>query len=119
MSNIPLTIPYGKRIVRLVMMNGLPKFCATDICDILGYVNPNKTLGRFCDSTPEYVKMNTAGEPQNFRMIGTDDVRAILARSRRRNVGRLKKWFEEKVVPAFTFNTIGVVVVCPLGDYTK
>ena len=59
MSNIPAALAYGKRTIRMVVMNGIPKFSATDICNILGYVNPNKTLGRFCESSPEYIKMQT------------------------------------------------------------
>jgi hypothetical protein len=47
MSNTPANLSYGKRTVRMIVMNGIPKFSATDICNILGYVNPNKTLGRF------------------------------------------------------------------------
>lgn len=110
MSNAPANLSYGKRTIRMVVMNGVPKFSATDICNILGYVNPNKTLGRFCDSSPEYVRMDTAGGPQNVRMIGTEDVRAILSRSRRKTVGRLRKWLEEEVVPAFSLPD--VLIVC-------
>ena len=46
MSNIPAALAYGKRTIRMVVMNGVPKFSATDICNILGYVNPN-TLARY------------------------------------------------------------------------
>ena len=110
MSNSPAHIAFGKRTVRAVIMNGVPKFSATDICNILGYVNPNKTLGRFCDSTPEYVKMDTTGGPQNVRMIGVNDIHAILSRSRRKTVGRLRKWLDEKVIPAFSIPD--VLIVC-------
>lgn len=44
MSNTPANVAYGRRTIRTVIMNGIPKFSATDICNILGYVNPNKTL---------------------------------------------------------------------------
>jgi len=110
MSNTPANLAYGKRTVRAVIMNGVPKFSATDICNILGYVNPNKTLGRFCNSSPEYVKMDTAGGPQNVRMIGIGDIDAILSRSRHKKVGRLRKWLDEKVIPAFAMPD--VLIVC-------
>ena len=111
MSNTPANLSYGKRTVR--------KFSATDICNILGYVNPNKTLGRFCNSSPEYVRMDTAGGPQNVRMIGTEDIRAILSRSRHKAVRRLREWFETKVIPAVTFpafSLIGVTVLIPFRE---
>lgn len=111
MSNTPTNLAYGKRTVRMVVMNGVPKFSATDICDILGYVNPNKTLKHFCDSSPEYVRMDTAGGPQNVRMIGTEEIRAILSRSRRKAVRRLQEWFETKVIPAITFPAFSLVSV--------
>lgn len=101
MSNIPAALAYGKRSIRMVVMNGIPKFSATDICNILGYVNPNKTLGRFCESSPEYIKMQTTGGPQNVRIIAPNDIRDIFRHSRRRNVPQLKNWFETKVFPAF------------------
>ena len=119
MSNTPANLAYGKRTIRMVVMNGVPKFSATDICNILGYVNPNKTLGRFCNSSPEYVRMDTAGGPQNVRMIGTEDIRAILSRSRHKAVRRLREWFETKVIPAVTFpafSLIGVTVLIPFRE---
>ncbi len=119
MSNTPANLAYGKRTVRMVVMNGVPKFSATDICNILGYVNPNKTLGRFCNSSPEYVRMDTAGGPQNVRMIGTEDIRAILSRSRHKAVRRLREWFETKVIPAVTFpafSLVGVTVLIPFRE---
>lgn len=112
MSNSPVHIAFGKRTVRAVIINGLPKFSATDICNILGYVKPNKTLSRYCDSSPEYVKLDTAGGPQNVRMISLDDIHAILARSRRKEVGRLHKWLDEKVMPACARRDVLIVYAC-------
>ncbi len=119
MSNTPANLAYGKRTVRMVVMNGVPKFSATDICNILGYVNPNKTLGRFCDSSPEYVRMNTTGGPQNVRIIGMDDIYMILDRSRHKAVRRLRNWFENQVIPAVslpTFSIIGVALLTPFRE---
>ena len=110
MSNVPANLVYGRRTIRAVIMNGIPKFSATDICNILGYVNPNKTLGRFCNSSPEYVRMDTPGGPQNFRMIGVDDLRSILNRSRRKSVPRLRSWLENELLPAVSLPD--VLVVC-------
>lgn len=101
MCNQPVNLPFGKRIVRTVTMNGIRKFSATDICNILGYPNPNKILGRYCDSVPEYVRLETTGGPQNCRMIGADDIREILAHSRRKVVIRLGKWLDRVTAPAF------------------
>ena len=102
MSNIPHTIAFGRRQVRTVVMNGVRKFSATDICNILGYVNPNKILGRYCNSTPEYVRLATTGGPQNCRMIEAKDIRDILSHSRRKIVRRLRRWLDEVTAPSVT-----------------
>jgi len=100
MSNKPESISYGKRLVRTVTINGIRKFSATDICNILGYNNPNKILGRYCNSTPEYVRLETKGGLQNCRMITAEDIRAILSRSRRKAVPRLRRWLDEVTAPS-------------------
>lgn len=100
MSNTPENIPFGKRLVRTVTMNGVRKFSATDICNILGYNRPNKIIGRYCDSAPEYIRLETRGGLQSCRMITAEDIRAILSRSRRKAVPRLRKWLDEVTVPS-------------------
>lgn len=101
MCNHPENILFGKRPVRTVTMNGIRKFSATDICNILGYSNPNKILGRYCDATPEYIRLETTGGPQNCRMIVANDIRTILSHSRRKVVARLRKWVDEVTAPSF------------------
>lgn len=101
MSNHPVNLTFGKCIVRTVTMNGIRKFSATDICNILGYSNPNKILGRCCGSMPEYVRLETSGGPQNCRMIGADDIRDILVHSRRKIAVRLGKWLDKVSAPTY------------------
>lgn len=95
MSNYPVLIPYGKRSIRTVTLNGVIKFSATDICNILGYIKANKILGRYCDSTPEYIRMHTPGGVQSLRMIEKSDIESILSHSKRRTVPRVRKWLSE------------------------
>jgi prophage antirepressor-like protein len=95
MSNFPTLIPYGKRSVRTVNLNGIIKFSATDICNILGYVNANKILGRYCDSSPEYIRLHTPGGQQNVRMIEKSDIEDILSHSTRRTVPRVRRWLAD------------------------
>ena len=96
MSNTPEIIPFGKRSVRLVTMNGVTKFSATDICNILGYTNAHKILGRYCDSTPEYIRMRTAGGPQYVRVIERADIEAILNHSKRPAAPALRQWLDRE-----------------------
>jgi len=102
MSNSPENIPFGKRLVRTITINGIRKFSATDICNILGYNNPNKIIGRYCESTPEYFRLETIGGPQNCRMITEENIRDILARSRRKAVPKLRRWLDGLVTPRVT-----------------
>lgn len=100
MSNIPEYLPFGRQTVRMVTINGVPKFAAIDISDILGYGKSNKMLRRFCASMPEYIRLQTTGGPQYVRIIGVDDLQAILSRCRHKNVGRLQNWLENVILPA-------------------
>ena len=96
MSNTPEIIPFGKRSVRLVTMNGVTKFSATDICNILGYTKANKILGRYCNSTPAYIRMRTAGGPQYVRVIERADIEAILNHSKRPAAPALRQWLDRE-----------------------
>ena len=120
MSNTPEIIPFGKRSVRLVTMNGVTKFSATDICNILGYPKANKILGRYCDSTPEYIQMRTAGGPQYVRVIDIEDIFDILEHCRSRNAKQFRKWIEETVIPYLMLRmrpVVDPIVIISLGTY--
>ena len=108
MSNVPHNLTFGNRQVRTVVMNGVRKFSATDICNIIGYVNPNKVLGRYCNSTPEYICLATTGGPQNCRMISAADIRDILSHSRRKVVSRLRRWLDNVTAPTVTMLVVEV-----------
>lgn len=98
----PVNLSFGNRTVRAVVLNGYPMFSATDLCDILGYVNPHKILSRCCDSTPEYIRVMTAGGPQNLRMIGRGDIESLLLNYSRKTEARaLWRWFRTEVFPRF------------------
>ena len=101
----PINLTFGKRIVRAIVMNGVPMFSSTDLCDVLGYVNPHKILSRCCDSSPEYVRVMTAGGPQSLRMIGRNDIENLLLNySRKPEAKTLWRWFENEVFPEFERN---------------
>ena len=81
----------------MVTANGVPKFAAIDISDILGY--EKSTV--FVALLPwGYIRLQTTGGPQYVRMIDVDDLQAILARCRHKNVGWLQNWLENVILPA-------------------
>ena len=96
MRNAPALIHHDPRIVRSVTMNGVTKFAAIDICNILGYPKANKILGRYCNSTPEYIRMRTAGGPQYVRVIERADIEAILNHSKRPAAPALRQWLDRE-----------------------
>ena len=114
MRNAPALIHHDPRIVRSVTMNGVTKFSATDICNILGYTNAHKILGRYCDSTPEYIRLDTPGGVQNVRVIAQADIEAILSHSKRPAVPALRRWLHERTAPtAIGFVVVGAVFNLP------
>lgn len=88
------------RIVRVLVVGVDLVFSSTDLCDILGYVNPHKILSRCCDSPPRYFRVLTAGGPQNLRMIGLGDVRNLLLNYSRKPVAQeLWDWIGNELIP--------------------
>ena len=96
MSSTPALISCRPRTIRSVTMNGVTKFAAIDICNILGYPKANKILGRYCNGTPAYIRMRTAGGPQYVRVIERADIEAILNHSRRPAVPALRQWLDRE-----------------------
>ena len=120
MSSTPALISCRPRTIRSVTMNGVTKFAAIDICNILGYPKANKILGRYCNSTPEYIRMRTAGGPQYVRVIDIEDIFDILEHCRSRNAKQFRKWIEETVIPYLMLRMRPVaepIVIISLGTY--
>jgi prophage antirepressor-like protein len=61
---------YGTNQVRAIAVEGEPWFCASDVCDILGYTNANKAVKDHCKPdgvTNRYPIHDSLGRIQHLR----------------------------------------------------
>ena len=98
MSNVT-TFKFNKRPVRIVEKDGCKFFVIRDICDILGFSNPNRKLAIHTENAPLYERINTPGGPQVVRLVPREDVEKILAPNRGRKAAALRRWLRKEVYP--------------------
>ena len=98
MSNVT-TFKFNKRPVRIVEKDGCKFFVIRDICDILGFSNPNRQLAIHTENAPLYERINTPGGSQVVRLVPREDVEKILAPNRGRKAAALRRWLRKEVYP--------------------
>ena len=98
MSNVT-TFKFNKRPVRIVEKDGCKFFVIRDICDILGFSNPNRQLAIHTENVPLYERIGTPGGPQVVRLVPREDVEKILAPNRGRKAAALRRWLRKEVYP--------------------
>ena len=80
MSNVT-TFKFNDMPVRVVEKDGEKLFVIRDICNILGFSNPNRQLAIHTENKPLYERINTPGGLQVVRLVPREDVEKILASS--------------------------------------
>ena len=98
MSNVS-TFKFNDRPVRLVKANDRPLFVIRDICNILGFSNPNRQLAIHTENKPLYKRIHTPGGLQIVRLVPREDVDALLAPNHGRKAAALRRWLRTEVYP--------------------
>ena len=98
MSNVT-TFKFNDLPVRVVENNVQNFFVIRDICNILGFSNPNRQLAVHTENKPLYERIQTPGGPQVVRLVPREDVEKILAPNHGRKAAALRRWLEKKVYP--------------------
>lgn len=98
MSNVT-TFKFNDLPVRIVEKDGKPLFVIRDVCNILGYSNPNRQLAIHTENTPLYERISTPGGPQVVRLVPREDVEKLLAPNRGRKAAALRRWLRTEVYP--------------------
>ncbi len=119
MSNIT-TFKFNGLPVRIVEKDGKPLFVIRDVCNILGFSNPNRQLAVHTENKPLYERINTPGGLQVVRLVPREDVEKILAPNRGRKAAALRRWLRTEVYPkvfpeavAGTFLFVILDLSCP------
>lgn len=93
------TFKFNDLPVRIVEKDGKPLFVIRDVCNILGFSNPNRQLAVHTENKPRYERINTPGGLQVVRLVPREDVEKILAPNRGRKAASLRRWLRTEVYP--------------------
>ena len=94
------TYKFRKMPVRIVRLdNGKNYFVIRDICNILGFSNPNRILAQYTENVPLYERINTPGGLQVVRLVPREDVERILAPNNGRKALLLERWLKREIFP--------------------
>lgn len=66
------------RAVRVVEIDGEPWFVGKDICEVLGYANPNKSMNDHCKGVTKRHPLQTPGGMQELRILSEPDVLRLI-----------------------------------------
>lgn len=81
--------------------NGEPWFLANDVCAILGYVNPRRTVQLHCKErgvTKRYTPTESGTQEMTF--INEGNLYRLIIKSRKPEAERFEQWVMEEVLPA-------------------
>lgn len=93
------TFKFNDLPVRIVEKDGKPLFVIRDVCNILGFSNPNRQLAVHTENKPLYERINTPGGLQVVRLVPREDVEKILTPNRGRKAASLRRWLRTEVYP--------------------
>ena len=92
---------FRKMPVRIVRMREQNYFVIRDICNILGFTNPNRELAKHTENVPLYERIRTPGGLQIVRLVPRSDVEKLLAANTGRKALLLERWLKAEVYPKF------------------
>ena len=93
------TFKFNDLPVRIVEKDGKPLFVIRDVCNILGFSNPNRQLAVHTENKPLYERIKTPGGLQVVRLVPREDVEKILAPNHGRKASALRRWLRTELYP--------------------
>jgi anti-repressor protein len=84
--------------VRVIEKNGEPMFCATDICNSLGYSNTSKTISDNVDDCDRYNQQLERGGSMIF--VNESGMYSLVLRSNMPKAKEYKHWVTTEVLPS-------------------
>lgn len=98
MSNVT-AFKFNDLPVRIEEKDGKPLFVIRDVCNILGFSNPNRQLAVHTENAPLYERIGTPGGLQVVRLMPREDVEKILAPNHGRKAAALRRWLRTELYP--------------------
>ena len=98
MSNVSV-FTFRKMPVRVVSIKDQNYFVIRDICNILGFSNPNRELAKHTENVPLYERIRTPGGLQVVRLVPRADVEKLLAANSGHKALLLERYLRNEVFP--------------------
>jgi len=86
--------------VRVVMINGEPKFVAKDVCDVLGIIKVDRVVAGLDDDEKDTHSVSTLGGNQNMMIVTEPGLYSLILRSRKPEAKAFKRWIVHEVLPS-------------------
>lgn len=102
MSNIITQLNFqSSQNVRIALDNKKqPWFMAKDVCNILGYENPRRTIDLHCkENGIQKIPTPTNGGLQNLSYINQSNLLRLIVKSRKPEAQKFEEWVFEEVLP--------------------
>ena len=100
-ASAPVEFQFQSNTVRTVAIDGEVRFCATDVCKVLGYTNAPDAVSKHCKSggiakrdTP------TVSGIQQMLFINEPNLYRLIIRSKKPEAEKFETWVMEEVLPA-------------------
>ena len=91
----------GATVRTITLAGGEPGFVGKDVCDRLGYANPNKAMGDHCRGVPiRYPIPDALGRMQQTRVLTEADVMRLIVSSTLPEAVSFERWVFEDVLPS-------------------
>lgn len=98
MNNVSI-FTFREMPVRTVKLNGESFFVIRDVCNILGFSNPNRQLAIHTENVPLYERIRTPGGLQIVRLVPRADIEKLLAANSGHKALLLERYLKNEVFP--------------------
>lgn len=102
MENTIQNYSFESSNVRIIVENGEPIFCASDVCGALGYGNPREALRKHCsdDGVTKRDTIDSLGRTQESSFIDERNLYRLVMRSKLPNAEKFQDWVCGEVLPS-------------------
>lgn len=101
MSNEIQAFNFENSSVRIIVENGEPLFCGSDVCKALGYVNTADSLSKHCsqDGIAKRYTIDSLGRQQETNFINEKNLYRLIMRSKLPSAEKFQDWVCGEVIP--------------------
>ena len=99
-NELTKTFAFEAYDIRIIVENGEPLFCASDVCKALGYGNPSEALRKHCVEggiTKRDTPTSSGVQPMTY--INEPNLYRLITRSKMPHAVKFQDWVFEEVLP--------------------